>query len=96
MSKHKQKAAPPANTKRACVKTAIVLIATLAVVIGLSFLIDKDVLSELKHGLTLSTIILLLILINLISFLCFIVMFAAYQWIRRDLKPTRPDDIGDW
>jgi len=80
------------NHKRACIKTAIVLLAIVLTVTILSQLVTADALDVLKHSLSLWSIIALVIIINLVSFGCFIVLFFAYQWIRRDMKPPRKED----
>ena len=74
--------------KRACLKLAVVLGAITLAVAGLSQLITTEALDELKHNLSLWSVIALVVIINLVSVACFIVLNAAYQWIRRDLKPS--------
>ena len=65
----------------------IALIAIIGVVIfGLSHIIGEDDLDHLKYNLSLWTIIALVIIINLVSFICFLIMMMAYKWIRPDFK----------
>lgn len=73
--------------KRACLKLAVVLGAIALAVAGLLQLVTADALDELKQSLSLWSVIVLVVIINLVSFACFIVLNAAYQWIRRDWKP---------
>jgi hypothetical protein len=82
------------NRKRAALKLAFIVAIIIALVAALWAFIDKNALYELKHGLSPGPIIALVVIINLVSFLCFIVMFAAYHWVRRDLRPPREDDIS--
>lgn len=83
-----------ANGKRACVKIAVVVAAIMLVLAAMVAVVhDGQVLDELKHSLSLWTIVALVVIINLVSFLCFVVLYAAYRWVRRDLKPRRDDDL---
>ena len=79
------------NRKRACAKMAAVSVLVVAVLAALIWLVNDRMLDELKHTLSLWTIVALVLIINLVSFVCFVVLYAAYRWVRRDLKP-RPDD----
>jgi uncharacterized BrkB/YihY/UPF0761 family membrane protein len=83
----------PAHRGRACAKMAVVafgVIVVLALMIGL---LNEQMLDELKHTLSLWIIVALVVIINLVSFLCFVVLYAAYRWVRRDLKPGRDDEL---
>lgn len=83
------------NPKRAILKIAS-LAALLLLFVGLlSLTIDHDAISRMKFDLSLWTVIALVLIINLLSAACFIVMYAAYLWIRRDLKPPRSEDMPD-
>lgn len=77
------------NRRRALGKASVVLAAIAAAVAGLSQLITTDTIDVLKHSLSLWSIVALVVIINLVSFSCFIVLFFAYRWIRCDLKPPR-------
>lgn len=79
------------NRRRALGKAAVVLLAIVLAVAGLSQLITTDTIDILKHSLSLWSIVALVVIINLVSFACFIVLFFAYQWIRCDLKPPRDE-----
>lgn len=83
------------NRKRVCAKIAVILFGVLLVLTGLAFFVDGQTINELKYNFSLELIIALVIIINLVSFLCFTVLYAAYQWIRRDLKPARNDDLDE-
>ena len=73
---------------------AVLTVFICAVIYGLSFLVTDEALAQLKHNLSLWSIIALVVIINLVSFLCFLFFFYAYRWIRRDLK-TKKQDILD-
>jgi uncharacterized membrane protein len=83
------------NGKRACCKLAFIICVTLTVLIGLYFFVDSQVVSGIKENFSLGVIIALVVIVNLVSFLCFIVLYAAYQWVRCDLKEKRLEDIVD-
>jgi protein-S-isoprenylcysteine O-methyltransferase Ste14 len=81
------------NRKRAALKALIVLAAVAFIIFVLSHFITSREMNALKHDLSLWTVITLVIIINLVSFGCFVAMFAAWQWIRFDLKPPRNDGL---
>lgn len=81
------------NRKRACVKATAVLLAVVLAVAGLSQLITPDAIDVLKHSLSLWSIIALVVIINLVSFGCFIVLYIAYRWIRCDIRPRSGDTL---
>ena len=81
------------NKKRACVKIAVVAVAVIAALAALALLLDGQALDELKHTLSLWTIVALVLVINLVSFVCFVILYAAYRWVRRDLKPQRDAEL---
>lgn len=83
----------PPNKKRACAKIALVAVLVLAAIAALILLLDGQALDQFKHTLSLWTIVALVIIINLVSFVCFVVLYAAYRWVRRDLKPQRDADL---
>lgn len=56
------------------------------ILLGLVLSLSNDVLDELKFNLSLWTIIALVFIINIVSFLCFLVMYLAYQWIKHDMN----------
>ena len=82
---------------RGCFKI-VLLLAICAVLVGvLTQFIDEQSIEALKHNMSVSTIITLVIVINLVSFMCFTVMYFAYRWIRKDFKnkPDAVDDLSD-
>lgn len=81
------------NHKRACLKAAGVLLAIVLAILLLSQLVTTDTIDVLKHSLSLWSIIALVVIINLVSFGCFIVLFFAYRWIRCDLRPSSGDQL---
>ena len=81
---------------RGCFKI-IILLAVCAVIVGvLTQFIDEQSIDALKHNMSVWTIITLVIVINLVSFMCFTVMYFAYRWIKKDFKnkPDITDDIS--
>lgn len=83
------------NCKRACAKIAIVFLVTFLVLAGLTYFVNSQLLNDLKYNFSLEVIIALVVIINLVSFLCFIVLHMTYQWIRRDLNPSRYNDLDE-
>lgn len=81
------------NGKRACAKIALIALLIAALLAVLLMIVDKQVLDSLKHSLSLWTIVALVLIINLVSFVSFMVLYAAYRWVRRDLKPRRDDEL---
>lgn len=80
------------HPRRAIVKMIIVLALAVGALAALIFSIDDQVLDQLKHSLSIGTIIALVLLINIVSFVAFILLYAAYQWVRCDLKPGARED----
>ena len=75
---------------RGCLKILLLLAICTVIVAVLSQYIDEQSLDVLKHNLSVRTIITLVIVINLVSFMCFTVMYFAYRWISKDFK-QKPD-----
>jgi len=63
----------------------IVLGTVLGALIGF---VNEETLDGLRHHLTLSLIIAIVVIINVTSFLLFMLFWAIYQWIRRDFDPA--------
>ncbi len=96
MSKQtKQEQSLKAQPARGFCKLMAVTALAIAVVTILAYFLDNAVLDTLKHSLSIGTIILLVVIINLVSFICFLILMAAYQWIRPDFKCKKPDDDLD-
>lgn len=74
-------------------KLAIIFAVCLLLLFVLLGVFSERALDEIKHALSLWTLVSLVIFINLISFLCFIVMFSAWRWIQRDIKPPKDKDL---
>lgn len=83
------------NPKRALLKIAAIVGILLLIVGLLSLSIDQAALNQLKFDLSVWTVIALVLIINLISAASFIVLYAAYLWVRCDLKPPRSEDVPD-
>lgn len=84
-----------ANRKKALLKTAFVAgIAVFILVCLLTGFTDHH-LDHLKHSLNLGSIVALVIVINIVTFLCLIVMFVAYRWIKKDLDLDKKEDLED-
>jgi heme/copper-type cytochrome/quinol oxidase subunit 2 len=78
---------------RAMIKLAFLAAFALMILIGCLQWVDQTVIDTLKYNLDASAIILLVIAINLMSFVLFCVLYIAWQWVRQDLKPPRPEQI---
>ena len=83
------------NCKRACAKIAVVFLVTFLVLAGLTCFVNSQLLNDLKYNFSLEVIIALVIIINLVSFLCFMALYMTYRWIRRDLNPSRYNDLDE-
>jgi len=81
-----------ARIGRGLMKAGAILAVAALFVWGLSSLITKDALDQLKHSLDLWSLIALVVIINIVAFVCFLAILAAYNWIRRDFG--RKDDSG--
>lgn len=76
---------------RACLKIALIVALALGAAVLLSRAVDGPALDELKHSLSIGAVIALVLIANLVSFACFLVLYGAYRWVRRDLAPRRED-----
>lgn len=76
-------------------KLACIIITAILVTAGLILSIDDQALDNLKHRLSLWTLIALLLIINLVSFVSFLVMYLAWKWVCIDLKPDDYDVLTD-
>ena len=81
--------------KRIACKLAFIIIAAALVIAGLVWSIDDQALDNLKHRLSLWTLIALLLIINLVSFISFLVMYMAWKWVRIELKQDKSDSLND-
>ena len=81
------------NKKKACLKLLAIAAVTVVLIFLFGSFIDEETISGIKDNFSLWTIIALVIVINLVSFLCFIAMFAAYKWVQADLKPQDERDL---
>lgn len=85
-------AGPRPSPRRACIKLAVLSLAILALIGGLALSIDERALDLLKHSLTLWSLIAVLLIINLVLFLAFMLLYVAYQWVRKDIKPESANE----
>lgn len=85
-------------------KRALVKIGALLVIFGLLIwggfcLFDDSAIDQMKYDLSLGALILLVVVVNVISLIFFVLLYMAYQWVRRDLKAPRSEDstadLGD-
>jgi cytochrome bd-type quinol oxidase subunit 2 len=85
----------PAETSphraRAALKAAMVAAIVLVVLIGALAIVDADAVYNLKRRLSLWLILAIVVIIDLLSFIVFALLFAAYKWIKRDLDPATDD-----
>lgn len=76
---------------RAALKAAMVAAIVLVVLIGALAIVDADAIYNLKRRLSLWLILAIVVIIDLVSFIVFALLFAAYKWIKRDLDPAIDD-----
>ena len=81
--------------RRIALKLAFIVITAGLVIAGLVWSIDDQALDNLKHRLSLWTLIALLLIINLVSFISFLVTYMAWKWVRVELKPDKGGTFGD-
>lgn len=75
--------------RRIACKLALIILTAAIVIAGLVWSIDEQALDNLKHRLSLWTLIALLLIINVVSFVSFMVMYMAWKWVRSDIKGER-------
>lgn len=80
------------NSKRALCKVLLIAILATIIVAALSQLVTGQALDELKYSLNLGTIVILVIVINIVSFTCFLIFYTLYQWVKKDLKDGTDSD----
>ena len=79
------------HPKRAYAKIAAVA-AILGTILGaLITFVDRESFNDLRHHLTLTLVLAIVVIINLTSFLLFGLFWIIYRWIKRDLEPERED-----
>lgn len=81
----------------ACKKMAVIAAVVLGLIIGLSYMVDSQTLDEIKYNFSLWSIIALVVIINLVSGLCFLFAYMAYRWVNKDLKsgPFKEEDTEE-
>jgi|GEM_PF-2056318 cytochrome b subunit of formate dehydrogenase len=87
------------HPKRALMKVVGLLVVLGLLVWGGFVLFDDSAIDQIKYDLSLGALILLVVAVNAVSLLCFVLIYMAYQWVRRDLKAPRSEDsntdLGD-
>ncbi len=69
------------NPRRAARKLALLIV----------FVNDRTVNGLINH-LSLSLLVALIVIVNLLAFLTLIGLYAAYRWIKRDFDPESSED----
>lgn len=80
------------NTRRAAAKIAVIVVFLIAIIALAGIPLNDTALDRLKFNLNLGTLIGLVVLINVISLLSIAIFYAAYKWVRNDLKAPRSED----
>ncbi|MDB5490175.1 MAG: hypothetical protein JWO78_24 [Micavibrio sp.] len=80
------------NKRRAAIKIAVIVAFLVLVVVLAGIPLNDPALDRLKFNLNLGTLIGLVVLINVVSLLTMAILYAAYKWVRRDLKAPRSED----
>lgn len=83
------------NPRRAGCKIAIIVAGLLLLAFALGYSIDDPGLSRLKFNLSIWSMIVIVLIINILSCVCFLILYVAYQWVRCDLKAPRAEDERD-
>ena len=86
--------------RNAVKKIGCVIFLALLLLAVLVLTINDQALDELKFNLGLWTIIALVLIINLVSFVSFLVMYIIYRWVKNDLESddiqnTDDEDVTD-
>ncbi len=82
---------PQPNKGRAARKIAVVIAVLLLVLAGCVGFVSAKTVNGLVNHLSLGLLVALVIIVNIVSFLIVLSLFAAYRWIRRDLHPEEAD-----
>lgn len=77
---------------RACAKLFVILCGAAVLLFSIIYFIDEETLDTIKQSLSVGTIVTLVVVINLGSFIIFMALYAAWQWVRCDLKAPRPEN----
>jgi TRAP-type C4-dicarboxylate transport system permease small subunit len=80
------------HPKRALIKGVAVLVVLGLLIWGGFELIDDSAIDQMKFDLSLGALIMLVVAINAVSLVFFVLLYMAYQWVRRDLKAPRSED----
>ncbi len=80
------------NIRRAMMKIAVIAVFLMIVVALAAIPLNDPALDRLKFNLNLGTLIGLVVLVNVISLLTMALLYAAYKWVRNDLKAPRSED----
>lgn len=80
------------NMRRAAIKIVVIAVFLVIVVALAGIPLNDPALDRLKFNLNLGTLIGLVVLINVISLLTMAILYAAYKWVRNDLKAPRSED----
>lgn len=83
------------NKRRAAFKIAIIAAVLLAIAALAGIPLNDPALDRLKFNLDLGTLIGLVVLINVVSLMTIALLYAAYKWVRRDLKAPRSEDATE-
>ena len=83
------------NTKKGLKKLGCIIFAAVVVLVLLVLALDDRALDELKFNLGLWTIIVLVLIINVVSFISFMVMYLAYRWVKQDFDDRSETDSDD-
>ena len=57
-------------------------------------IVSEDMLNDLRRHLTLWLIIAIIAVINIATFIAFILSRMTYRWIKRDLEPSDDDELA--
>jgi uncharacterized membrane protein len=81
------------NGRRACIKVTFILAVTLCLVVILERVLKWPYFNTLKHDMSLLALIVVVLIINIVSFAGFVAIFIAWKWVSCDLRQRGNDDL---
>ena len=75
------------NRARAARKIALVVAALLLVLAACVLFVSAKTVNGLVNHLSLGLLVALIVIVNIVSLLIIMALFAAYRWIKCDLDP---------
>jgi cation transporter-like permease len=80
------------NPRRAARKLALLCAVIVAVLALLIVFVNERTVNGLINHLSLSLLVALIVIVNLLALLTLIGLYAAFRWIKRDFDPDSRED----